>query len=103
MVKWQQGVRGGAAHHTLLHQCAHPEPEAVEQGEVILHDVRPGVAGMSIVPLIRAEPVVAQGKRELVSQDEASDPKGPGEKLEYIWCCCTGHADPSGVRLVKER
>lgn len=61
--KRQQGVRGAASHRTLLHQRAHPEPETVEQGEVILHDVRPGVAGMSVVPLVRAEPVVAQGKR----------------------------------------
>lgn len=73
-------MRGGGTHRTLLHQRAHPEPEAVEQGEVILHDVRPGVAGMSVVPLVWAEPAVAQGRRELVSQEVASDPNGPGEK-----------------------
>lgn len=41
---------------TLLHQGADSEPEAVEEGEVVLHHVRAGVAGMGVVPLVWAEP-----------------------------------------------
>lgn len=42
--------------HTLLHQGSHSKPEAVKQSEVIFHHLRARVAGVSIVPLIRAEP-----------------------------------------------
>lgn len=47
---------GGLGGCTLLHQRSHPEPEAVQQGEVVLHDVRARVAGVSVVPLVWAEP-----------------------------------------------
>lgn len=43
--------------HTLLHESSHSEPEAVEEGEVILNNVRPWVARMGIIPFIRAKPV----------------------------------------------
>lgn len=48
---------------TLLHQGAHSKPEAVEQCEVILHHLGARVAGVSIIPLIRAE---SAGQREAV-------------------------------------
>lgn len=41
----------------LLHEGADGEPEAVGQGELVLDDLGPGrVAGMRVVPLVRAEP-----------------------------------------------
>lgn len=40
----------------MLHQGADAEPEAVEEGEVVLHHVGAGVAGVGVVPLVGAEP-----------------------------------------------
>lgn len=40
----------------MLHQGADTKPEAVEEGEVVLHHVRAGVAGVGVVPLVGAEP-----------------------------------------------
>lgn len=53
----------GEQTHTLLHQGAHSKPEAVEQCEVILYHLGAGVAGVGIIPLVRAEPA---GQREAV-------------------------------------
>lgn len=39
-----------------MHQGADAEPEAVEEGEVVLHHVRAGVAGVGVVPLVGAKP-----------------------------------------------
>lgn len=65
---------------TLLHQRAHPEPEAVEQGEVVLHDVRAGVAGMCIVPLVWAEPVGTQSRSSLAGMWH-------GTRAVHTRCC----------------
>lgn len=40
----------------MLHQGPHSEPEAVQQSEVVFYDLGARIAGMSIVPLVRAEP-----------------------------------------------
>lgn len=47
--------------HTLLHQRPHSEPEAVQQSEVVFYHLRARVAGVSIVPLVRAEPAAGRG------------------------------------------
>lgn len=40
----------------MLHQGADAEPEAVQEGEVVLHHIGAGVTGMGVVPFVRAEP-----------------------------------------------
>lgn len=52
---------GGGTGPTLLHQGSHSKPETVEEGEVVLDNVWPRVAWMSIIPFVRAEPTC--GKR----------------------------------------
>lgn len=47
----------------MLHQGPHPEPEAVQQSEVVFYHLGAGIAGMSIVPLVRAEPATGRGER----------------------------------------
>lgn len=59
---WRGEPRGERA-PTLLHQGPHPEPEAVEQSEVVFYHLGAGVAGMSIIPLVRAEPAAGRGER----------------------------------------
>ena len=43
------------ASRTLLHERADGEPEAVEDGELVLHDVRVLVTRVRVAPLVRAE------------------------------------------------
>lgn len=50
-------------HPTLLHQRSHPEPEAVQEGEVVLHDVGARVAGVGVIPLVGAEPAAHRETR----------------------------------------
>lgn len=45
---------------TLLHQGSHSKPEAVQEGEVVLHDVRAWVAGVGVIPFVRAEPAFGE-------------------------------------------
>ena len=51
----------GEGTHTLLHQGPHSKPEAVQQSEVIFYHLGARVAGVSIIPLIRAEPAAERG------------------------------------------
>lgn len=46
----------------MLHQGPHSEPEAVQQSEVVFHHLGARVAGVSIVPLVRAEPAGRTGE-----------------------------------------
>lgn len=57
---------------TLLHQGADAKPEAVEEGEVVLHYVRAGVAGVGIVPLVGAEPWREDRESLRISRDRSN-------------------------------
>lgn len=61
--QFKKALRAGGGRPTLLHQRSHPEPEAVQEGEVVLHNVRARVAGVGVVPLIWAEPAAHRESR----------------------------------------
>jgi len=55
---------------TLLHQRADGKPEAVGQRELVVYDVRVGVALVWAVPLVRTEP---SDDKQYYADDQVDD------------------------------
>lgn len=88
----RRGDPWGERAPTLLHQGPHPEPEAVQQSEVVFYHLGAGIAGMSIVPLVRAEPATGRGA---VGQSCRGGGRREGAPMPRGAACLANIAGPS--------
>lgn len=52
---------------TLLHESPNSKPETIEQRKIVFHHIRVWVAGMRVVPLVRAKPREGESREKCVS------------------------------------
>lgn len=52
---------------TLLHESPDSKPETIEQRKIVFHHIRVWVAGMRVVPLVRAKPREGESREKYVS------------------------------------
>lgn len=48
--------RGQAEASTLLHESSNSKPETIEQGEIVFHYIRVGIARVGVIPLVGTKP-----------------------------------------------